>query len=565
MADVKKVRRWRLDWPLLGKELLEQSARKQMYIVRVIYAVMLFGAFCIYYFRNMSEGPVLTLGRGLEPFQFLIMAQFTAIILFLPPQMAGAIAHEKERETLGLLFLTDLTPWELILQKYFGRLIPMLTLLFLSLPLLAVTYSLGGVSVFLLFYSVASLFLTCLGVGALALECSANEATMFSALLRCWGFCIVFAFCCFTTPLGILFGTPMRSSIRYSFFVPMFYTTAGYVVATWLFLARARQILGPRAFVTRKNPFSHQFRKLDLYWKDVRKIMRAITRRRDREARTLATQVMQRELQSNRTPAWSLEGYFLTRMQVPNLLAVSIVIGFVVMIYLAFTVWMSARTAPIFVVVGGIWILAMLTLPIQSANAIASERMNERLGPLLTTPLTSREILDEWLAPIRRWIQFLIRPLVVVLLVEAVVKYATHDPKGRLIDLSLYLGISLLTLVIYPRLVQWSCLWMGLRIRNQLRALMTAQFVIMAWCIVPLPLASYLENTGMSSFESNAILKYISPISVIRAAELAGQAAQDEKFLLIVLPLCHFAVAAGLMFMFRRICLTKADDYLGRI
>src|SRR5262245_58230026 len=167
MAASRTRSRWRLDWPLLGKELLEQSARKQMYIVRVIYAVMLFGAFCIYYFRNMSEGPVLTLGRGLEPFQFLIMAQFTAIILFLPPQMAGAIAHEKERETLGLLFLTDLTPWELILQKYFGRLIPMLTLLFLSLPLLAVTYSLGGVSVFLLFYSVASLFLTCLGVGAL--------------------------------------------------------------------------------------------------------------------------------------------------------------------------------------------------------------------------------------------------------------------------------------------------------------------------------------------------------------------------------------------------------------
>jgi hypothetical protein len=345
----------------------------------------------------------------------------------------------------------------------------------------------------------------------------------------------------------------------------MLYTTAGYVVATWLFLARARQILGPRAFVTRKNPFSHQFRKLDLYWKDVRKIMRAITRRRDREARTLATQVMQRELQSNRTPAWSLEGYFLTRMQIPNLLAVSIVIGFVVMIYLAFTVWMSAKTAPIFVVVGAIWILAMLTLPIQSANAIASERMNERLGPLLTTPLTSREILDEWLAPIRRWIQFLIRPLAVVLLVEAVVKFATHDPKGRLIDLSLYLCISLLTLAIYPRLVQWSCLWMGLRIRNQLRALMTAQFVIMAWCIVPLPLARYLENTGMSSFESNAILRYISPISVIRAAELIGQAAQDEKFLLIALPLCHFAVAAGLMFLFRRICLTKADNYLGRI
>src|SRR6185437_13152816 len=85
-------------------------------------------------------------GRGFAPFNFLVSAQMAAIFLFLPPMMAAAIAQEKERDTLGLLFLTDLTPWELILQKYVGRLIPMLTLLFLSLPLLAVAYSLGGVS-----------------------------------------------------------------------------------------------------------------------------------------------------------------------------------------------------------------------------------------------------------------------------------------------------------------------------------------------------------------------------------------------------------------------------------
>ena len=107
--------------------------------------------------------------------------------------MAGALAQEKERETLGLLFLTDLTPWELILQKYIGRLIPMLTLLFLSLPLLAVTYSLGGVSANMLYSSAMTLFLTCLWVGALALECSAHEASTFQALVRCWWFCLYFA------------------------------------------------------------------------------------------------------------------------------------------------------------------------------------------------------------------------------------------------------------------------------------------------------------------------------------------------------------------------------------
>ena len=48
--------RLRLDWPLLGKELLEQAARKQMYVIRVTYALVLFGAFCVYYTRHLAEG-----------------------------------------------------------------------------------------------------------------------------------------------------------------------------------------------------------------------------------------------------------------------------------------------------------------------------------------------------------------------------------------------------------------------------------------------------------------------------------------------------------------------------
>ena len=197
MNDRRKIfRRFRLDWPLLGKELIEQSARKQIYVIRIVYALVLFAAFCFYYVRNVSGLSGLTFGRGLAPFSFLVSAQTGAIFLFLPPMMAGAVAREKERDTLGLLFLTDLTPWELILQKYIGRLIPMLTLLLLSLPLLAVAYSLGGVSVELLFSSAMTLFFTCLAVGALALECSAHQATTFQALVRCWGLCLVFAVCC---------------------------------------------------------------------------------------------------------------------------------------------------------------------------------------------------------------------------------------------------------------------------------------------------------------------------------------------------------------------------------
>lgn len=573
MPARKKLLRWRLDWPLLGKELLEQAARKQMYVIRVVYALVLFGAFCVYYTRHLAEGPVLALGRGLAPFNFLVAAQLATIFLFLPPLMAGALAQEKERETLGLLFLTDLTPWELILQKYVGRLIPMLTLLFLSLPLLAVTYSLGGVSAGMLYSSAATLFLTCLWVGALALECSAHEATTFQALLRCWGLCLAFAMCCSMGPFPFL----LRSSVRYGtpsglLFsgVPMLFATAGYLLMTILFLLRAKQILEARAFIPRRNPFGHQFKQLDQYWRDLQKLLRAILRKRDQEAHADAEQVVRRGLgAAGDRRAWSLSGFLLAKMQVPNLLAFAIIFGVIVLIALIANVMLDPKSGGAFIiVVGGLWILALLTIPIQSANAVASERICERLGPILTTPLTAREILDEWLAPIGRWIQFLTRPLIVVFVAEAIVKITAQDPKApRWTNLAFYMGISLLTVWIYPALVKWSCFWVGLRIRNQIRALMTSLLLVVAWCLIPLVASSYLVETGLLPEVLNEPLRFMSPLTVIGTAERLGWKSSNPTVTsdMVIMALIQLGLAAALMWRVRQVCLTNADRYLERI
>jgi ABC-type transport system involved in multi-copper enzyme maturation permease subunit len=573
MARQTILRRLRLDWPLLGKELLEQAARKQMYVVRVTYALVLFGAFCIYYFRHLALGPVLGLGGGLGPFNFLVEAQFVTIFLFLPPLMAGALAQEKERETLGLLFLTDLTPWQLVLQKYVGRLIPMLTLLFLSLPLLAVAYSLGGVSAGMLYSSAASLFLTCLWVGALALECSAHEATTFQALMRSWGLCLLFALFCFMGPfrLGLMTSTVFGQSSSFLFaVVPLFFTVFVYLNFTFAFLVRARQVLEERAFVQRRNPFGHQFKKIDQYWRDLRKLIRAMSRKDDREAFADAERVIRRELGATvKNKVWSPGRFMFTEMQVPYLLAFAIIFGVIVLIALFTNLVLEPKSGGAFlVVVGGLWILAALTVPIQSANAVASERMSGRLDPLLTTPLTSAEILREWLGPVRRWIQFLVRPLVAIFVVEAAIKFFTQDPGDpRWTNLALYLCISLLAVWIYPALVKWSCLWIGLRIRNQIRALITSLLLVVAWCFVPLVAYNYLVNTGLVWPAWHEWLRVASPITVIATAEALGRDAANGGVdsQMVFMAFTQLGLATALTWTFRQICLSNADRYLGRI
>ena len=259
----------------------------------------------------------------------------------------------------------------------------------------------------------------------------------------------------------------------------------------------------------------------------------------------------------------------MARMQVPHVLAFAIILGVIVLIALVANIMLDPKSGGAFVVVvGGLWILALLTVPIQSANAVASERISERLGAILTTPLTAREILDEWLAPIGRWIQFLTRPLIVVFVVEAIMKFTTQERgSARWMNLAFYMGISLLTVWIYPTLVKWSCFWIGLRVRNQIRALMTSLLVVLAWCVLPLVASSYLFQTGLLFTGWNEqLLRFVSPVTVIHTAEALGKTADSPVTPdMVVLAFVQLGLAAALTGWVRRLCLTNADRCLGRI
>src|SRR5258708_29390882 len=140
--------RMRIGLPLLAKELLEQSARKRTYVVRVAYACLSFAAAWLLFYDLLRMGvttPQAALGSGRQMFAVLMKLQFTGIYLIMPAVTCGVLAHEKEQNTLGLLFLTKLGPWTILFEKLFSRLFPMCCFLLMSLPLLAYAYSLGGV------------------------------------------------------------------------------------------------------------------------------------------------------------------------------------------------------------------------------------------------------------------------------------------------------------------------------------------------------------------------------------------------------------------------------------
>jgi hypothetical protein len=96
---------------------------------------------------------------------------------------------------------------------------------------------------------------------------------------------------------------------------------------------------------------------------------------------------------------------------------------------------------------------------------------------------------------------------------------------------------------------------------------MTSLLIVVAWCIIPLAAASYLVQTGLLATEWDELLRFVSPVTVIGTAEALGKTGSNTPVTsnMVVMVFVQLGLAAALTWWVRRLCLTNADHYLGRI
>jgi ABC-type transport system involved in multi-copper enzyme maturation permease subunit len=109
-------------------------------------------------FASLAQGFVLVILR----------VQAVAVFVLTPVYLAGAIAEERERGTLELLFTTHLSDREIVLGKLAARVTHLGGILLAGLPLLAATQLWGGVNLGLVVAAFAMTGLNLLSVGALS-------------------------------------------------------------------------------------------------------------------------------------------------------------------------------------------------------------------------------------------------------------------------------------------------------------------------------------------------------------------------------------------------------------
>ncbi|MEP6667647.1 MAG: hypothetical protein ABJF10_00755 [Chthoniobacter sp.] len=515
------VVRTRLSLPLLGKELTETAARRRTFILRVVYALLLFVIFGLtiphrsFMYGDGRNLPYNLLGFGRHLFEQLIIIQVFGVILFQPALMCGRITQEKERDSLVLLFLTELRPWEIVLQKYVGGLVPMFSFLLIGLPLAGVAYAFGGVESRSIVEQISGLLLLCLQLGALTLMCSAWCRSTVGALISSYLLAVILyagppllgsfleglhRFLFHVTPYGYedyqmrqyrfllipqaaIELARTNSTHRYALLLPS-------VVSVGLFLLFARLFLVRRAFVPPLNFLPRLFARLDRFMKWANHFVGGVVLYRDSGSLPGYEPIFWRETQRRVLGKLHYLFRLLCVLEIPTVLICMVVV-------LGDYSSMDSDSLSLtgFVLAA----LAMFALSATAANSIVSERVGQTLEVLLTTPLSAGQIIHQKERALRRLEWILAIPLLTVFACRAFLMAGSYSRRGEQPDWIPYLTCAALMLVIYLPMITWLSLWIGLRVRTRFQAILAALGTLTAWMVLtPLLAVALNERDALS-------------------------------------------------------------------
>lgn len=500
-----------LSFPLLAKELTEAAARRRTYITRVLYAVLLYALFALMMPRWLWQpgtSPLQVMGAGRQLFEQLIVLQAAGVALFLPALMCGRIAQEKERDSLVLLLLTELRPWQIVLQKYVGGLVPMLTFLLLGMPLAAIAYAFGGVTAWKLFGYSYALTVGALQIGAIALFCSAWCRTTVGAFLATyfvgaafyagppltfevarevfdllhirgidwWRYDEYFLLLVPIAPIEMSYGSRGFTPLRFAFMA------APSLLSIPLFLALARFALVRRAFAPPSHFFLKIFRFLD-----------GIMKRSNRFVGDVML-VRERENLPGEQPIYWRETTRRALGKVHYLVRILVVVQIPVLFFCVFvsSIGYGGQSEELSVLAAVLVALAALALSVQAANTIVSERVQQTLEVLLTTPLSGRDIVRQKARALYRLAWVAAVPLLTVFAVECWLEAGMY-PGSYSTSLNqradgwfAYAVCAVSLVAIYLPMIIWLSLWIGLKVRTRFRAIITALVALVLWCALPI-------------------------------------------------------------------------------
>jgi ABC-type transport system involved in multi-copper enzyme maturation permease subunit len=198
---------WRLLGPHFYYDVVRLARRGRSTLLRCSYILALFAGLAFVFEQAPAKGNWRPndFAAVSERFAFtLFFIQNLAVLILTPAYLASAIAEEKERRTLELLFTTQLSDTEIILGKFLSRIIHLFGFVIAGFPILSLIQIWGGIDMLLIAGNLVNTLLNILTIGSLCLSVSVRSRTVSEAVMASYAFLGPFSFCC----VGMLSGFP---------------------------------------------------------------------------------------------------------------------------------------------------------------------------------------------------------------------------------------------------------------------------------------------------------------------------------------------------------------------
>ena len=172
--------------PVFARELVTAPRRPKHYVARGVYVaalLMLMGTAWLVLAGSQTIQNYGDLARfGAMLFQILAPLQLAVAVFFSALFTASSVSQEKDRKTLVLLLMTELSNFELVVGKLFASLLTVLVLILAAFPVFMSLLLVGGVNVEQIIGAFAVTIASALAAGSLGSTIALWREKTFQAL-----------------------------------------------------------------------------------------------------------------------------------------------------------------------------------------------------------------------------------------------------------------------------------------------------------------------------------------------------------------------------------------------
>jgi ABC-2 type transport system permease protein len=186
--------------PVLARELRVRLRSGRSWVLLTIYLLVL-AIICFLVFEAQSSGlggdpfsapsPTRFAAVGRSIFEWLILFMLLLVLFLVPGFTSGAIAGERERQTLVPLQVTLLRPWQILVGKLGASFAFIALLVVATMPMLGVAYLIGGLTIQTVFEGVGVVLFTGVVLSCLTLLCSTVFRRVQTATVAAYGMVLV--------------------------------------------------------------------------------------------------------------------------------------------------------------------------------------------------------------------------------------------------------------------------------------------------------------------------------------------------------------------------------------